>query len=328
MRVMKRTVMLFAACVTAALAMAQDDNTLVNNNAIDAPQTSIEYEEDTTEIMTIDEIVNEQMDVNNRVSKERHMEDVWGRRSYLNLSYSSAKLTPQQTIPTGVDNGIVPAYNTSWGLSLTIGRSYRLHKPAIANILQFNIDYTWLDFNLNHFDHENNGKNLYGRPRRCAGKSFPRYGQKPVLGKGVEGFPVHQDDIQLFIVDGSQNFHLGGIYVGSVYVLQVFGERQIADGLYHTVFFFGLQVINEAFCEDVIKCLAHFEVDICHIELSLLCIHIPPDQVTCRIEKNTQQKQVKLIIIPDILELCGAFQISPCIPSGFFPLHHSMMRII
>lgn len=173
MRVMKRTVMLFAACVTAALAMAQDDNTLVNNNAIDAPQTSIEYEEDTTEIMTIDEIVNEQMDVNNRVSKERHMEDVWGRRSYLNLSYSSAKLTPQQTIPTGVDNGIVPAYNTSWGLSLTIGRSYRLHKPAIANILQFNIDYTWLDFNLNHFDHENNGKNLYdsSSKRTSDGKS-------------------------------------------------------------------------------------------------------------------------------------------------------------
>lgn len=41
--------------------------------------------------------------------------------------------------------------SSDWGVSFQYGRSYRLHKLPISNILQFCIDFTGIDLNVNHF---------------------------------------------------------------------------------------------------------------------------------------------------------------------------------
>ncbi len=47
--------------------------------------------------------------------------------------------------------GIVPDFKSNWGFSVQFGRNFRLHKTPIANTVQFNIDWTFIDLNVNHF---------------------------------------------------------------------------------------------------------------------------------------------------------------------------------
>lgn len=153
---MKRHIPFFVACMLAITASAQEDSTYVVDNAgaVDNSTVKLELQDDSTDVMSVNDIINELQDVNTRHTMEKHIDDIWARRSYLNLSYCSAQLMPQENIALGYDGRNVPDYKSSWGLSLQSGRSYRLHKKAISNMLQFNIDYTWVDLNVNHFDME------------------------------------------------------------------------------------------------------------------------------------------------------------------------------
>ena len=120
--------------------------------------------EDTTQITTINDIIQMQQEVTNMNFRDSHYRSVWGRKSYLNLSYNTTTLTPDGVVPTGVasyNGGIAPAYKSNWGASLQVGRSYALHKNPISNILQFNFDYTFIDLSINHFKAENDGRDLY-----------------------------------------------------------------------------------------------------------------------------------------------------------------------
>ena len=134
-----------------------------NVNELDRP-ANIDWTEDSTEIVTINDIVKTQQGLTSNQFEESHFQDVWSRKGYLNLSYNNATLTPDEVIQTGVpdlNGGVVPKFKSKWGFSLQVGRGYKLHKKPIANILQFYIDYKYIDLNVNYYDHEGNGKNLY-----------------------------------------------------------------------------------------------------------------------------------------------------------------------
>lgn len=139
-----------------------------NVNELDRP-ANIDWSEDSTEIITIDDIVKTQQGLTSNQFEESHFQDVWSRKGYLNLSYNNAKLTPDERIETGVsglNGGIVPEFKSKWGASLQVGRGYKLHKKPIANILQFYIDYKYIDLNVNFFEHEGNGKGLYDTSKK------------------------------------------------------------------------------------------------------------------------------------------------------------------
>lgn len=134
-----------------------------NVNESDRP-ANIDWSEDSTEIVTIGDIVKTQQGLTSNQFEESHFQDVWARKGYLNLSYNTATLTPDEKVPTGVpslNGGYAPEFKSKWGASLQMGRGYKLHKKPIANILQFYIDYRYIDLNVNFFDHENGGKDLY-----------------------------------------------------------------------------------------------------------------------------------------------------------------------
>ena len=130
----------------------------------DVKQQYLDTSEDTTQVTTINDIIKMQQEVTLRNSNIKHFEDVWNRRSYFNISYNSTTLSPKENIPTGVpglNGGKVPDFKSDWGFGVQLGRNYRLHKKPIANTVQLNIDYTYIDFNVNHFKAEGNGKGLY-----------------------------------------------------------------------------------------------------------------------------------------------------------------------
>lgn len=144
---MKRKILMLVASVLVLGASAQNVNG-------DERLQNIDWAEDSTEITTINDIINEQQDVSTRNSRVSHFEDVWARRGYFNMSFANTTLDPVNKIPTGLNNGVVPSFKSGWGVAIQLGRSYRLHKKPIANTLQFNIDYTYIDLGVNHFKAE------------------------------------------------------------------------------------------------------------------------------------------------------------------------------
>ena len=151
---MKKKLIFSITCLIAICAYGQDVN------EPNLPMT-FNWQEDTTEVTTINDIIRMQQDVTNKKFAESHYRDVWSRKGYFNISYNSTTLTPDQSIPTGVGGNVVPEFRSDWGVSLQLGRSYALHKAPIANMLQFNFDFSYIDLNVNHFKHEGDGKNLY-----------------------------------------------------------------------------------------------------------------------------------------------------------------------
>ena len=151
---MKKKLIFSITCLIAICAYGQDVN------EPNLPMT-FNWQEDTTEVTTINDIIRMQQDVTNKKFAESHYRDVWSRKGYFNISYNSTTLTPDQSIPTGVGGNVVPEFKSDWGVSLQLGRSYALHKSPIANMLQFNFDFSYIDLNVNHFKHEGDGKNLY-----------------------------------------------------------------------------------------------------------------------------------------------------------------------
>jgi len=155
MNLMKRKLSLLLACSLPLLAAAQEDKAATATDNID-------WQEDTTEIVTVKDIIREQQAVTMRKTLGKHFHDVWEYRTYLDISYATMKLMPDEDIETGLgsngyNQGLVPDFKSKWGISLKWGRNYRLHKTAIANVAQFNIDYTWADLNLNVFEKEGEG---------------------------------------------------------------------------------------------------------------------------------------------------------------------------
>ena len=117
--------------------------------------------QDSLEVITIDEIVKEQQETTTRNSTIKHFNEVWGRRSYFNLSFNNSHLMPKGVCETGIGNNIMEDVRSNWGVSLQYGRNYRLHKKPIGNVLQFYVDYTGIDLSFSHYKIDGDGKNVY-----------------------------------------------------------------------------------------------------------------------------------------------------------------------
>ena len=164
--IMKKVLTLSIACLLGLNAMGQEVT-------VPGQAPNIDLKEDTAEIVTIDDIIKTQERITYQNSMDGHFRDVWSRKSYLNLCYNSSTLAPKSDIPNGL-GGLVPEYKSNWGASLVAGTSYNLHKKPIANILQFNIDYNYVELGVNHFAIEGDGKNLYDSRNKTPDGDFYR----------------------------------------------------------------------------------------------------------------------------------------------------------
>lgn len=144
--------LIFALCITSMTTM------------VDAQNGIIDWDEDSTRIVTYNDIVKQQQETTTREGLLEHNTKVWGNRTFFNISYNlGATLTPTGTesenssigdIFTGLNEDgfkTVEKFQCDWGVSLKWGKNIRLHKKALANIVQFNIDYTWVDLSANHY---------------------------------------------------------------------------------------------------------------------------------------------------------------------------------
>lgn len=145
---MKRKILSSMAAALALTAFAQ--TTEYENSVI------LDWAEDTTQITTVNDIINLQERVTARNSSAAHFSKVWSRNTFCNISYSSMKLTPKEEIPLGIDfnNGYAPEFKSDWGAAIQIGHNYGLHRKPIANMVKINLDAIFFDLNVNHFKAE------------------------------------------------------------------------------------------------------------------------------------------------------------------------------
>lgn len=133
---------------------------------------NIDWKEDSVEITTIKDIVRTQQMVTNRSAQAGHYAKVWANRGYFNLAYhTKSTLTPTDNYKTGLgeagfNKGIVPMFSRKYGLSLMAGKNIKLHKP-IAQVVQFNLDFTGMDLSFNYYEAGNEGEKIYD-----SGKSY------------------------------------------------------------------------------------------------------------------------------------------------------------
>lgn len=149
---MRKFLLTGIACVMAASANAQI--------GLDETGASVvlDAREDTTQIYTIHDIVTIQENVVNSNTAAAHKAKVWGRKAFFNLGYNySSTMRPKDPIKTGFDllnGGLCQEFKNDYGINLTLGNSYALHRKPIANVVRFNLDWTFFNLNFNHFKAE------------------------------------------------------------------------------------------------------------------------------------------------------------------------------
>lgn len=152
--ILKKGLPLSVMCLLSMNVCGQND---VDTNKM----TNIDWKEDSTNIVTVEDIVKTQQEITVGNTMETHFRDVWSRKDYINISYNSSKLSPKEDYSLGLgDNSKVPSYSSDWGVSLQIGKSSRLHKKPISNMLQFYFDFSYVDLNVNHYK-KNGSQGIY-----------------------------------------------------------------------------------------------------------------------------------------------------------------------
>lgn len=111
----------------------------------------IDQAEDTTQVNTINDIIVMQEMVNTRNATDAHIASIWSRKSYFNPGFVSSKLSSKENVPLNSTTSLPLEFKSKWGAMIELGHSYTLHKGAIANMVQINLDYTFIDLTVNHY---------------------------------------------------------------------------------------------------------------------------------------------------------------------------------
>lgn len=111
----------------------------------------IDAAEDTTQVSTINDIIVTQEMVNSRNVTDAHFSNVWSRKSYFNPGFVSSKLSSKDPVFLADGKSQPLKFKSQWGAQIQLGHSYTLHRKAIANMVQINLDFTYIDLTVNHY---------------------------------------------------------------------------------------------------------------------------------------------------------------------------------
>lgn len=88
---------------------------------------------------SLQQVVNQLTSNVTTLEKENQSRAIWKDRSkYFNIGYVNQTLT---------DQGNGREFKSDFGVSLSSGKTYYLHKKPIAGMIKFGLDWTWLDIN-------------------------------------------------------------------------------------------------------------------------------------------------------------------------------------
>lgn len=115
----------------------------------------LDVAEDTTQVNTITDIVAIQEAVSKSNYTDAHFADVWSKKSFINIGYNlSSTMKAKQAINLGYNSHSITEFNKIQSGMIQAGHSYTLHKGALANMVQINLDYTYVDLGFSYIKAE------------------------------------------------------------------------------------------------------------------------------------------------------------------------------
>lgn len=141
--IMKKIILLLFALLTSTGLQAQTD------------LTNLDFEEDTTQVISINEILQMQEMAYSKKFRTEAISSVWKPRRYLTVTYASTSFKGKDIMmydpATKTETSQSPTYTTNWGLSLKRSTVYPFHKKPISNIVSFGLYFTGIDLSVNHY---------------------------------------------------------------------------------------------------------------------------------------------------------------------------------
>lgn len=128
---MKKTLLLALCACSVGMANAQTDSTATTNGnealieKVNQLQTQVNTLEEKEAVRT----------------KNEYDEKIWKRKKYLTIGFNSQKMK-------SADDLSDMSYKSKFGMTINMGRTYYLHRKAIANILKIGLDWTWFNIDF------------------------------------------------------------------------------------------------------------------------------------------------------------------------------------
>jgi len=109
------------------------------------------------DVNNIDSMINIETLIVDGSLNEKHYQEVWSKRVFLNISKNSTTLKSSEYPTTsGMGNVYGAKFENETGVGLQWGQTFDFHKKALGGVVFLGIDYTWIDFNYSSFDSTDN----------------------------------------------------------------------------------------------------------------------------------------------------------------------------
>lgn len=142
----KRLLLLLLALPMAFQGYAQTNET---------DGTNIDFEEDTTHVTSLKDIVAMQELVFDKSYRSNVISGVWKRKKAFSVSYVNTTLTGKNLMIYNPETKDMkeqsPEYKSDWAVSIKRSRTIPFHKRAIADMVSLGLEFSALDLSANHF---------------------------------------------------------------------------------------------------------------------------------------------------------------------------------
>lgn len=146
----KNFFLLCFACLTQ-LVFAQTDNNVVS---------LLDYEEDTVNITSLQNILQTQELVYSKSFRSKVIQGVWKPNKYFTISYVNHQLDGKELAlydyKKGKYNEKDSTFKSDWAVSIKRSRTIKLHKRPISDILLFGLEFSAMDLSVSHFKKNEN----------------------------------------------------------------------------------------------------------------------------------------------------------------------------
>lgn len=187
---------------------------------------------DTVRVTTLNDIIAQESKNSTDVAYDQHLRKIWGKTNYFNISYDKTTLSSDE-LPLGGATLGSNEFKNKFGMGIQWGKTFKLHKKPLGNLLFFGIDFTWMDVNFNQYDKADKITPGYSDDTSFAIKTMPWHNKKTTLDYGISvgpSFtlypftPLHSNATDNIRFHGY--FHLG--YKGEAFFI-----KEVGDGTQH-----------------------------------------------------------------------------------------------
>lgn len=119
--------------------------------------------------------------------------------TYLNIGYVESKLKQDD----------FDQLKSDWGASITIGKTFFLHKKPVANFIRFGIDATWFDLSYANYKLNDFGLKETFHHAEAAMHVGPSITLTPVKGLNISGYFRYAPTFAALYSTANDNYNLG-----------------------------------------------------------------------------------------------------------------------